>query len=263
MSTKPIKIMHLGIAVWPDWATAASKMWIWTKSIERFGYRFYYYGVGTKQWPGYRRQKVESQLQHLLQYGTGDATHVHYTDCCDCLMLGGPEEFESKYRAMGCPPMLVQASAQLGNVSDGRYGWFDEPERVERLGPFRYPCVGGYVMEVALLREWLMKMHRDYPPTDPRWGDDCFVWYEGFEKGWFRPEMDSKCELWRVGGEESMQVVIGGQYPRLYSPETDSMPVIWHNSGGSANQDTFKDDMMLPMARRLGIVGETEVKPCS
>ena len=54
---------------------------------------------------GYRAQKVESQLSWLLANGYGDATHIFYTDCCDCLMLAPPEEIERKYRAMGCPPM--------------------------------------------------------------------------------------------------------------------------------------------------------------
>ncbi len=85
-----MRILHLGIAVWPSWEIAQSKMWIWLKSINRFGYDFQYYGVGTRQWPGYRAQKVESQLEWLVKHGTGGATHVHYTDCCDCLMLAGP-----------------------------------------------------------------------------------------------------------------------------------------------------------------------------
>ena len=244
--------MQLGIVVWPSWEVAHRKMWIWEKSIERFGYQFEYYGVGTKIWPGYRKQKVESQLEWLLKHGTRGATHIHYTDCCDCLMLGPPEEFEAKYKTMGCPPMIVQSSAQLGNVFDDRYSFF-ETEEHKKLGRFRYPCVGGYVMEAKLLIEFLQKMNREYPAD--KWGDDCFVWYEGFQQGWFRPEIDSKCKLWQVCNEENMEVIdLVKGYKRLLNKETDSLPVIWHNSGGSANQDTFKDHMMIPMAKKLGII---------
>jgi len=247
---KPLRIMHLGIAVWPSWEIAQRKMWIWMKSDQRFGWKFEYYGVGTKVWPGYRKQKVESQLEWLQRHGTQGATHIHYTDCCDCLVLGPPDEFERKYMMMGCPPMLVQSASQLGNVFDDRYPYFETPGYIAEHGRFRYPCVGGYIMEAQLLVMWLEKMHRDYPPEDPRWGDDCFVWYEGMQQGWFRPEIDSRCELWRVGGESEMEVRDG----RLYEPSTDSYPVIWHNSGGSANAETFKDHMMIPMATKLGIL---------
>lgn len=242
-----IKIMHLGIAVWPSWEIAHKKMWIWLKSIERFNYQFEYYGVGTKQWPGYRKQKVEFQLDWLLKHGTKGATHIHYTDCCDCLMLGPPEEFRQKYISMGAPPMLVQGAAQLGNASDNRWPYFDEARPHDK---FRYPCVGGYIMEVKPLVEFLKKIVRDYP--DPPWGDDCFVWYEGFQQGWFRPEIDTKCELWQVCGDPQIMIVDGTR--RLYNIDTGSLPCLWHNSGGSANQDTFKDHMMLPMAKELGIV---------
>jgi hypothetical protein len=249
-----MKIMYLGIAVWPSWDVAMSKMWIWRKSIDRFGYDFKYYGIGTKRWPGYRAQKVESQLEYLVKSGTGGASHVFYTDCCDCLMLADAAEIESKYKAMGSPPMLVQSASQLGNVSDGsKYPYFDERYPGVK---FRYPCVGGYLMEVPLLRQFLQRMHDEYPEKDG-WGDDCFIWYEGFQQGWFRPHLDTKCEIWTVGHEDNLEVKRG----RLYNPLTDSWPCLWHNSGGSANQETFKDHMMIPMARRLGILGEDEVKP--
>ncbi len=153
--------------------------------------------------------------------------------------------------------MLVQAASQLGNVSDGRYPWFDEARPDTK---FRYPCVGGYLMEVKLLREFLQKMNRDYP-AEAGWGDDCFIWYEGFQQGWFRPELDTRCEIWQVAHEESLEVVTIDGIKRLWSPLTGSHPCLWHNSGGSANQETFKDHMMIPMARRLGIIGETEEKP--
>jgi hypothetical protein len=255
-----MKIMHLGIAVWPSWAVAQSKMWIWLKSVERFKYNFQYYGVGTRRWPGYRAQKVESQLDWLLKHGTGGATHIHYTDCCDCLVMAPADEFEAKYKGMGSPPMLVQAASQLGNVGDDRFSWFEADGRPERVGKFRYPCVGGYIMEAKLLLEFLKKMNRDYPESQG-WGDDCFIWYEGFQQGWFRPEMDSQCQLWQVCHEADLVVAEVEGIKRLANPMTGSFPCIWHNSGGSANQETFKDEQMIPMARKLGIIGAEELKP--
>ena len=128
-----LKIMYLGIAVWPSWEFAAKKMWIWRKSLDRFGYRFFYYGVGIQQFPGYRTQKIEVPLAHLKEHGWGDCTHILYTDCCDCLMLAPPGEIETKYEALGRPPMLISGSAQLSNVSDpARYPIFDQGSELFR-----------------------------------------------------------------------------------------------------------------------------------
>ena len=255
-----MKIMYLGIAVWPSWEIAARKMWIWRRSIDRFGYRFFYYGVGTPSFPGYRHQKVESQLRHLLTYGYGDATHIFYTDCCDCLMLAPPGEIEQKYKSMGCPPMIVSASRELGNTSIDQYPCFerqDAPFCFPKL--FRYPNVGGYLMEAPLLIEFLKKIHDDYPDV----GDDCYVWYDGFAKGWFRPVLDSDCQFWQVRSheEEFTEIVERDGFLRFRNKVTGSYPCIWHNSGGYADLDTFKDYAMQPWAERLGILAPGETRP--
>ena len=250
-----MKIMHLGIAVWPSWNIAAQKMWLWRQSIDRFSYRFFYYGVGTTQWPGYRAQKVESQLDHLLKYGWGDCTHILYTDCCDCLMLAPPEEIHDKYVAMGCPPMLVSGAEWLGNVdadlgdtsqSDKRYPIFSERSKKR----FRFPQVGGYIMEAQLLVDFLKKIHEDYPDL----GDECFAWYNLIQKGEWNPAIDEDCQIFQCHGEEVSHVEIKDAFGRIYNRETNSFPCIFHNSGGYASQDDFKDYKMIPWAKRLGIV---------
>lgn len=256
---KDIRMMYLGIAVWPSWEVAAKKMWIWLRSVERQGYDFKYYGVGSPQWPGYRAQKVKFQLDYLLKEGWGDATHILYTDCCDCLCLGPPEELVAKYRAMGAPPMLVQASHQLGNVSDPlRYPCFDTPENIAKYGMYRYPSVGGYLMEAPLLVEFLQRLETDYA----QYGDDCFAWYDGYADGWFRPEMDSKQEIWQWLSEDVSEYAkdLTGNL-RIFNTRTESFPCILHMAGGYASVDNFKDETMLPIARKLGLVKEGEERP--
>ena len=243
-----MKIMYLGIAVWPTWEVAAQKMWIWRKSIDRFGYRFFYYGVGTTWWPGYRAQKVEVPLAHLKKYGWGDCTHILYTDCCDCLMLAPQGEIEAKYEAMGCPPMLVSGSSQLSNVSDpNRY------PALERLpGTYRYPHVGGYLMEAPLVLHFLEMLHKKYPQH----GDDCFAWYDAISDGMFRPEIDHGCQIWQVNGDNDLEIVHGDEIGRrrIVNLATMTYPSIWHNSGGYADPVDYRDKQMRPMAERLGII---------
>ena len=245
-----MKIMYLGIAVWPTWEIAAQKMWIWRKSIDRFGYRFFYYGVGTTHWPGYRKQKVELPLEHLKRYGWGDCTHILYTDCCDCLMLAPQGEIERKYEAMGAPPMLISGSPNLANVSDtSRYPIFEQSSE-----PFRYPLVGGYLMEAQVFIDFLQTMHDRYPPDHPKYGDDCFALYDGIVDGVFKPVIDENCEIFMVRGEEWMDVFEVDGLKRIVNSATGRAPAIWHNSGGYADPVSYRDDAMRPMAERLGIL---------
>ena len=249
-----MKIMYLGIAVWPSWEVAAKKMWIWRKTIDRFGYRFFYYGVGTKSWPGYRTQKVEFPLEHLKTYGWGDCTHILYTDCCDCLMLAPQGEIEAKYEAMGCPPMLISGSPQLANVSDpDRYPIFEQSAET-----FRYPNVGGYLMEAEVLVDFLQTLHDRYPADDPRYGDDCFALYDGITDGTFKPQIDTNCGIWMIRGESTLEIVEREGLKRIRNTETYALPAIWHNSGGYGDPVDYKDALMRPMAERLGIIAPGE-----
>jgi hypothetical protein len=250
-----MKIMHLGIAVWPSWNIAAQKMWLWRQSIDRFSYRFFYYGVGTTQWPGYRAQKVESQLDHLLKYGWRDCTHILYTDCCDCLMLAPAYEIVTKYKLMGCPPMLVSGAEWLGNVDEGLGDTHVSDERYPIFSQrsakrFRYPQVGGYIMEAELLVWFLTKIHEDYK----EYGDECFAWYDMIQKGEWNPVIDEDCQIFQCHGEDVSEVIDIGGIKRIRNKVTGTNPCIFHDSGGYASQDDFKDYKMIPWAKRLGIV---------
>lgn len=256
--TKPLKIMYLGIAVWPSWEIAARKMWIWRRSIDRFGYRFFYYGVGTPQFLGYRQQKVEAPLEHLLTHGWGDCTHILYTDCCDCLMLAPQGEIERKYEDMGKPPMLVSGSRELGNVSDDRFKCFDSTEppfQGHKL--FRYPNVGGYLMEADLA----VDMYRKMKPYSE--GDDCFIWYRGFEEGWFRPEIDADCQIWQVRSHEEgySEIVRKDGTLRFRNKITGTYPAIWHCSGGYSDPEFVKDEAMRPWAETFEIIRHGDQRP--
>jgi hypothetical protein len=254
-----MKFLYLSIAVFPSWAEARRKMWVWFRSAERFQHDFHYYGVATKQFPGYRAMKIECQLEWLdscyAWIYSNHYTHIFYTDSADCLMLAPPEEIEAKYTEMGCPPVLWSAYHQLGNVSDpARYPLFDSPEWVDKYGSYRYPNGGGYIMEVPLLLDYL----RQATLTDT--GDDCFILYDRFQSGW-DATIDSNCAIWQVRGTENCDVVERDGRVRLHNRVTGEYPCVIHESGGYTDQQTLKDHTMIPLARRLGIIGETEERP--
>jgi|WetSurMetagenome_2_1015567.scaffolds.fasta_scaffold81019_2 hypothetical protein len=241
-----MNILFLGISRWETEEIAKKRQWIWQKSVERFGYDFKYYGIG-EMFRGYRHQKVDLQVEFFEKFDWKEYTHVLYTDVCDCLLLGPPQEIISKYKSMGCPPMLASASHQLANVSDDRYGTiFDGEESI-----YRYPHVGGYLMEIPLLVESLKRFMAEYSQH----GDDCFMWYDSWRDGWFRPTLDADCEIFQVRSEEVTEIVKpDGITPRMFNAVTGSFPCIFHQSGGYFDPVNCRDEEMLVWAKKLELL---------
>ena len=243
-----MKLAVLTCAVFPSEADARQKMWIFLKSCEKAGVPkedLHLYGIG-HEFPGYRRMKLEMQLAYLKEQLAGNYTHVLYTDGWDAFFTGSLAEVVSKYEAMGSPKMLSSACWQLGNESrmDPYAGCFSETDR------YRYPCVGGYIAEVPYIIEMFERML-----TLPRQtGDDCFNWYDGWQEGWFRPMLDSKCEIFQVT-DDNCSIEDDG---RLWNTHTSRRPCIWHHSGGFTHQSHGKDDALIPWAVRLGIISQSE-----
>lgn len=220
------------------------KLWIFLKSCEKHGVECQFYGTEQTQFPGYRRMKVELMIDFLEKVDPS-FTHVMYTDTWDALITGPISEIRAKYEAMSKPPILASAYMMLGNVSDARYdGCFDTSV------PYCYPCVGGYIAEPPLILAMLIRM-RD---TLPEYGDDCFLWYDAWKQGWFRPVLDSGCEIFQVRSEENTEVVRLDGVPRIHNKITNAYPCVLHFSGGYCDQQTGKDEQIIPWAKRLEIL---------
>lgn len=240
-----MKLMVFGAGVFGGSQEYLKKLWMFRASCEKFWVDCKFYGTEQTQFPGYRRMKVELMIEFLEQ-DHGDVTHVMYTDTWDALITGPFSEICSKYDALGRPPILISAYTQLGNVSDPkRYsGCWDLSK------PYCYPCVGGYIAELPLIIETLKRM-RD---TLPEYGDDCFLWYDAWYQGWFRPMLDSQCQIFQVRSEESTDVVRFKGVPRIWNMVTDSYPCVLHFSGGYTDQVTGKDEQIIPWAKKLEII---------
>lgn len=231
-----MNLMVLTAAVWPTWDIAMDKLWIFIDSCAKFGIAPYFYGTG-HGFPGYIAMKLDMQLDHLL--GVTDFTHVLYTDSWDAIFTAPLEEIIEKYKAMGSPPILSSAYFGLGNESNlEKYsGCFQEGL------VYRYPNVGGYMAEIPAIIEAFTRMNRDT-------GDDCFSWYDAWKEGWFRPELDSNCEIFQVTDENAQMDPNG----RLYNYVTSRNPCILHLCGGYTDPETGKDDRLKPWAEKLGIL---------
>ncbi len=243
-----MKLCVLTCAVFPTEADARKKMWIFLKSCEKAGVPkedLHLYGTG-HGFPGYKYMKLDMQLAYLKERLAGNYSHVLYTDGWDAFFTGSLAEVVSKYEAMGSPQMLSSACWQLGNESrmDPYQGCFSETDR------YRYPCVGGYLAEVPHIIEMFERML-----TLPRQtGDDCFNWYDGWQEGWFRPMLDSKCEIFQVTDDHCVATKTQDLSVRLFNTHTGEEPCILHLSGGYTDQVTGKDAAMIPWAVKLGVI---------
>lgn len=245
-----MKLMVLTAAVFPSEAEARAKLWVFLKSCEKFGVEPTFYGIGRK-FPGYRAMKLDFQLEWLKAY-TGDASHVIFTDSWDAFFCAPLTEIIAKHEAMGAPPILVSAAHQA---------WPREQGDDESYGSktYRYPHVGGYIAEIPAIIDAFERMLKLPRQT----GDDCFNWFDAWQEGWFRPQVDSGCEIFQVG-EENTEVVsrLPGRSPqptpdstvRLRNTITGSYPCILHLPGGYTDQVTGKDAAMIPWAKRLGVI---------
>lgn len=235
-----MKLMILTCAVWPNEEIARKKMWIFLKSCDKWGITPHFYGIGVQPWPGYRKMKLDIQYEFLCTIK--DYTHVLYTDSTDAFFVGPEGEIVDKYKAMGSPPILSSAFFQLANCSDaeGKYpGCFDSNLR------YRYPNVGGYVAEVSAIVDAFDRMLKLPEQTN----DDCWDWYTGWQQGWFRPQLDSQCEIFNVSSDYAS--VVNGRYCNTF---TGTNPCILHLSGGYTSWEYGKDDRLIPWAKELGII---------
>ena len=243
-----MKLMVLTAAVFPSEADARKKLWIFLKSCDKAGVPkedLHLYGMG-RGFPGYKKMMLDYQLEYLKEHATG-YTHVLFHDGWDGMFTGPLTEIVQKYEAMGSPPILMSAFFQLGNVSDeeAQYpGCFDHSVR------YCYPNRGGYMAEVPVLIKAMERMLRLPRQT----GDDCFNWYDAWQEGWLRPKLDSECQIFQVTDCDCVAANTQDFGVRLFNKYTGEEPCLLHLSGGYTDQETGKDHVMVPWAKRLGII---------
>lgn len=237
--------------VWPTEEEARRKLWIFLRSCEKFGVEPLLYGVGTQAFQGYRRMMMDMQLDFLKTI-VNDYSHYCFSDSWDAFLCAPWTEIVEKYQKLGAPPILMSAYIGLGNESDmSKYvGCFDESI------PYRYPNRGGMIAEIPAMIEAFERMLSQ----DGLTGDDCFEYYRGWRQGWFRPKLDSGCDIFQVSDVNAkIMDTVGPEKmteptPRLYNRVTGRWPCILHLSGGYTDPETGKDAAMIPWARALQIL---------
>jgi hypothetical protein len=242
-----MKLAVLTCAAFPSEGEARRKLWIFLRSCEKFNIDPILYGMGTQQFPGYKRMMLDMQLEALWNIPAG-YTHVLFTDGWDAFFTAPLEEICRKYANMLYPDFLASAYIGLGNESDmSKYAGCFDPNVM-----YRYPNRGGYIAAIGTARYYFEAMVNMPHQT----GDDCFNWYEGWREGWFRPTLDSGCEIFQVSDVNAALTITRDAYeePRLVNTLTKSQPCVFHLSGGYTDPETGKDAALKPWARALGVI---------
>lgn len=236
-----MNIALLTCAVFPTEAIARKKLWIFLKSIEKFGApEPHLYGIG-RGFPGYKMMKLDYQLDYLRTLQSR-YTHALYTDSWDAFFVGPWDWVRGSYKMADCPPILTAAYHGLANVSEPDK---DYPNCFNENLFYRYPHVGGYIAEIPAIIEAFERMNALPRQT----GDDCFNWYDAWKEGWFRPSLDFGCSIFQTSTDDC--VITGG---RVFNERTTTTPCILHISGGYTDPETGKDDRLIPWAEKLGII---------
>jgi hypothetical protein len=247
-----MKLMVLTCSVYPE-SEYRKKLRIFIKSCEKYGIEPHFYGVG-QPWTIYRHIKLEMQLEYLKEHGQS-FTHVLYTDGQDALFTAGLDEIVAKYEAMGSPSILTSAYTGFADTSA------PEGFGTERL---RYPHVGGHLSEIPAIIDAFERMLKLPNQTS----DDSFNWRDAWLEGWFRPAIDSTCQIFQVTDEHCVVANLEDYRPeyeqagaldsfqpkRLFNTHTKTTPCILHLSGGYTDPETGKDAAMIPWAKKLGVI---------
>lgn len=244
-----MRLMVLTAAVFPTREDAEKKLWIYLASCRKFGIDPHLYGTG-RVFSGYRSVKLDVQLEYL-EAKAGDFSHVLYSDSWDAFFCAPLAEIIAKYEAMGAPPILTSAAHKPWPEEQASSGLYDESL------VYRYPHVGGYIAETRAI----IKAFRGMLKLERQTGDDCVNWFDAWTEGWFRPAIDSGCEIFQVSADNCEAILYRGyaegsgpMHPRIINTATQQLPCIFHLPGGYTDPITGKDDRMIPWAKQLEII---------
>lgn len=221
---------------WPTEEIVTQKIWLYRASCEKYGIHPEFYGLGATRYEGSGYIRMDGHLNYLKQHA-GGYTHVLFTDAWDLLFLAPLEAIVAKYIAFGSPPMLMSATWCLNDYT------IYAPDDVDPSTPYKFPGSAMYIAEIPYLIDTFTRMDR------VKKEDESYAYSKAWREGWFRPVLDSKCELFQ--DNEKYCIVENG---RVYNALTGTYPLIVHFGGDYTDPDTGKDVRIIPWAKQLGII---------
>lgn len=182
------------------------------------------YGDGElySNWTQMKVNRMIPELEKLLAEGF---THYLYTDGRDAFFTRNFRYIKDAYEFLGAPDGLLSSQDQPFTMADlAHYNDFLKPAK------YRFHCCGGYLGRIEYWLECHRKFVRDNYEALPTGGDEAGVWQWAWADGWFRPQIDTGCDIWQnLGGCEADVSIEKGN--RLYNSVTNSHPAILHFTG--------------------------------
>lgn len=240
-----MKILPMAPACWATKEIAEKKIWLYLTSCRKFGIEPKLYGTGMDRYEGSGWIRMDAMLAAVKEVDRSEFTHVLYTDAWDLLFTVGLDEITMKYERFGCPPMLMAAGVGT-NVND-LDAYLDV--ELDDTKFYRYPAQAAYIAEIGYLVDAFERMDKS------RKHDETYAYMKAWKEEWFRPVLDHQCEIFQ-DHPDHCRVVNGwdkGQR-RLYNEQTDTYPCTLHFGGGFTDQETGKDERIIPWAKELVII---------
>lgn len=230
-----------GPAYWPTEEIARNKVWLYLKSCDKFGIQPLLYGIGCTQFQGETPMRISGQIETLqIAKRNYEYTHVLFTDLWDVMFVAPLDEIIEKYKNMGAPHCLIGGASRNMNVHpDNLYD-----DRFDQSKRYRYMTPSFYIAEIPYILEAFSRM--ECKTTHDQSPDFMKGWIEG----WFRPMIDSNCEIFGIDDDNYCM-----RDGRVFNMHTGTYPSVFHARGGDyVDPETGRDHLLLPWAKRLGIV---------
>lgn len=187
------------------------------------------YGNG-ELYENWTRMKVNRMIPELEKLKAEGFTHYLYTDGRDAFFTRPFNYITGMYYNLGAPDAILSGQPEPFPIADLAHHYdFLKPAK------YRHHCCGGYMGRIDYWLEAHRKFVRDAYESRPTGGDEAGVWQWAWADGWFRPQIDTTCQIFQnLGGCEPDVALSMDRYGRncvMVNTVTGSRPAILHFTG--------------------------------
>lgn len=240
-----MKLLVSYSAYWPSEEVTRKKFWLYLASCKQHGIEPQAYGQFTDAYLGNAAMRIYGLLDFLKTIDPARYTHILFTHAWDVLFTAPLSDITPKYRQFGSPPMLMGAvkadMSDLRNTVDGgRFrAMFDQTQ------PYWYPAWCMFIAEIPYLVDRFSRIEKGHY-------NEAVPWTNALESKLIEPVYDTRCSIFQtiVADMPEAEVVDG----RMHNSLTGTDPAVVHFLVGDADQETGRDEWVLPWAIKLGVL---------
>jgi len=243
-----MNLLVTGPAYWATEELFRKRFWLYLASCAKFGITPQVYGIGTERYEGGAEMRIYGLLEYLK---TVDAsyTHILFSHLWDVIFVDSVESIIEKYECFGRPSLLMGAArtTPMSNLFD-----IQSPEIDPYLPLFDtsqlypYPAWSMYIAEIPYLIDRLARM-------DTGHHDDSIPLLNALESRLLEPVYDRCCEIFQMVMPDTTELGITRD-GKVCNWLTDTYPSMLHFQTIAADQETGRDEAIVPWAQQLEII---------